>query len=401
MTITTSQSCMAALLLSASAATLAGPATPHDRARLNDTGSTLCVHTATGSVLASCTGTGQDGEFGRDVTHNDPDDGIAGFRFRRVCNSGEYAGNGGCPAEPVLGPGANDWACTADRVTGFIWEVKTTDGGLRDMNKIYTNQGYAMGDDVDLSEHVSAVNAAGLCGASDWHTPSDQQLLSIVNFNTRAPGPTIGWIYFPNTAPSLYWTVTVGYRMPSSAQAAGSLLLARPPWVTIRFSNAELAATEPYLYAHSRLVRTAKRSDAPRFVRSADRTTVTDNWTRLEWRYCAEGRTLPVGDGPCTGSALDVDWAGALAAANAAGDGWRLPNIKELDSLMDRPRPIPPTLAYAFGDWGPYTLPSYNWWSGTPLRDGGGAAWAIDVGGGVMRTGVGQTGVVRLVRSAP
>lgn len=396
----TTKTCFAAaLLLTAAAAAAAAASMPRDRTRLNDTGVTSCIDAA-GSPLASCIGSGQDGEFGRDVTHNDPDDGIAGFRFRQVCNSGEYAGNGSCPAKPVLGAGANDWACTADRVTGFIWEVKTTDGGLRDMNKAYTNQGYAIGDDVDLSEHVSAVNAAGLCGASDWHTPSDQQLLSIANFNTPAPGPTIGWTYFPNTAPSVYWTATVGYRMPSSMQATDGFLLARPPYVTIRFSDAMLAASDPYMHAHSRLVRTAERSYATRFVRSADRGTVTDKRTRLEWRYCAEGRTLPIGDGACTGDALVVDWSGALAAANAAGDGWRLPNIKELDSLMDRPRPTPPTLAYTFGDAGPYTLPSYNWWSGTPLRDGGGAAWAIDVNGGVMRAAVGETGVVRLVRNA-
>jgi hypothetical protein len=392
---------MAALLLGAAAAATAAPAAPRDRARLNDTGSTRCID-AIGTVLASCAGTGQDGEFGRDVTHNDASDGIAGFRFRRVCNSGDYAGHGSCPAQPVLGPAPNDWACTADMVTGFIWEVKTTDGGLRDTNKVYThNMSVAIGSATDLTGYVPAVNAAGLCGASDWRAPSDHELLSIVNFHTAAPGPTIGWIYFPNTRPGSYWTSTVGYRMPSVAQAAESFLLAQPPYVTARFSDGQFVAMDTYMQAHARLVRTAERAAAPRFTRSADGSVVTDGWTGLERRYCVEGRSLPIGNGPCTGSALLTDWAGALAAAHAAGDGWRLPNVKELDSLADRDQPVPPVLAYAFGDKGPYTLPSERWWSSTPLRNGGGAAWAMNVGGGILETTAGATGVVRLVRTAP
>jgi hypothetical protein len=391
---------IAALLLSAAAAAaVAAAAAPRDRARLNDTGSTRCID-ATGTVLAGCAGTGQDGEFGRDVTHNDPSDGIAGFRFRRVCNSGDYAGNGSCPAVPVLGPAPNDWACTADMVTGFIWEVKTTDGGLRDMNKVYTNDnGSALGTATDLTGYIPAVNAAGLCGASDWRAPIDSELMSIVNFSTRAPGPMIGWIFFPNTVAANYWTSTVAGRIGSLVEGAG--LLRRPPFWTTSFSSAKYMPMDDYMQAHARLVRAAARPVAPRFVVSADEEVVTDTWTRLEWRACVEGRTLVAGTGTCTGTALLTDWAGALAAANAAGCGWRLPNIKELNSLADRQQLVPPTLAYSFGDRGPYTLPSYRWWSSTPVTGGSGAAWAIDFNAGFMQDVLGDTGVVRLVRDAP
>jgi Protein of unknown function (DUF1566) len=397
--MTTSQCFIAALLVSAGAATMAGPAAPHDRARLNDTGATRCID-ADGIVLASCAGTGQDGEFGRDVTHNDPSDGIAGFRFRRVCNSGEYAGNGSCPAEPVLGPAADDWACTADMVTGFIWEVKTTDGGLRDMNKAYTNDDtLARGTATDLTGYIPAVNATGLCGASDWRAPIDNELMSIVNFNTRAPGPMIGWNFFPNTVAGPYWSSTVSGRIGGLVE--GARLLRRPPFWATSFATAEYVPMDTYMQAHARLVRTAARPIAPRFVVSADEEVVTDTWTRLEWRACVEGRTLVAGTGTCAGTALLTDWAGALAAANAAGNGWRLPNIKELNSLTDREQFVPPTLAYTFGDKAPYTLPSYRWWSSTPVTGGGGAAWAIEFSAGFMEDVLADTGVVRLVRNAP
>jgi Protein of unknown function (DUF1566) len=395
----TSPCFIAALLAGATAVAVAVPAAPSDRARLNDTGATRCIDAA-GAVLASCTGTGQDGEFGRDVNHNDPSDGIAGFRFRRVCNSGDYAGNGSCPDEPALGPAPNDWACTADVVTGFIWEVKTTDGGLRDMNKAYTNDDtLARGTATDLTGYIPAVNAAGLCGASDWRAPTDHELISIVNFNTRAPGPMIGWIFFPNTVAGPYWSSTVSGRIGGLADGAG--LLSRPPFWATSFATAQYMPMDTYMQAHARLVRTAARPITPRFVVSADEEVVTDTWTRLEWRSCVEGRTLVPGTGTCTGTALLTDWAGALAAANAAGYGWRLPNIKELNSLTDREQFVPPVLAYTFGDKAPYTLPSWRWWSSTPVTDGGGAAWAIEFSAGFMQDVLGEPGVVRLVRRAP
>ena len=62
--------------------------------------------------------TAQDGMKGRDANAatNINDDGRLGFSFTAV--------NGGC---------------VQDNVTGLMWEVKTTDGGLRDWTKTYTN----------------------------------------------------------------------------------------------------------------------------------------------------------------------------------------------------------------------------------------------------------------------
>ena len=43
------------------------------------------------------------------------------------------------PDSATLGTNPTDWACTKDNNTGLVWEVKTTDGGLRDMNYYYAN----------------------------------------------------------------------------------------------------------------------------------------------------------------------------------------------------------------------------------------------------------------------
>jgi len=59
--------------------------------------------------------------------------------YSKVCNSGALEGEEDCPLNPELGTKPTDWACTKDNDTGLIWEVKTTDGGLRDMNERYTN----------------------------------------------------------------------------------------------------------------------------------------------------------------------------------------------------------------------------------------------------------------------
>src|SRR5690606_3668529 len=58
-------------------------------AALNDTGVTYCANAT--STLLACPQTGfpvQDGEVGRDVGHPNPDDGVDGFSFTKLDDSG-------------------------------------------------------------------------------------------------------------------------------------------------------------------------------------------------------------------------------------------------------------------------------------------------------------------------
>ena len=175
---------------------------------------------------------GQDAEYGRDVTHNDDSDGHAGLSYAKICNSGEVAGEGSCPADPVLGSGANQWACTLDNVTGLMWEVKTDDDGLRDKDNTYswytsdpTNNGDDYGTqnggtcpdagNCDTEKYAASVNVVGLCGHSDWRMPDVFQLYYIAN-RGRA-NPAIDTTYFPNTMSNSYWASSPHVYYPDNA----------------------------------------------------------------------------------------------------------------------------------------------------------------------------------------
>ena len=191
--------------------------------RLNDTGiNNQQCYSAGSSILGNCTSAqvialnpAQDGMIGRDVTANNDQDGHAGFTFIKVCNSGELAGRGTCPSDPILGSGPNDWGCTQDNVAGLIWEVKTDDAGLRDKSHKYTNFSaaynpngkYATG--TDATGYLQAVNnlkgAERLCGATDWRLPSKRELLNIVDFSVPYAGPALDNLYFPNSGGYEFW----------------------------------------------------------------------------------------------------------------------------------------------------------------------------------------------------
>lgn len=124
--------------------------------------------------------------------------GFAGLDYTKVCNSGDTAGSGTCPPEPVWGAGPAEWACTHDNITGLTWEVK-----VHDSTNIHhrswgftwydpdpaTNGGNprVVGDgttcplsECNTQSFAAAMNAAGLCGYSDWRLPSVRELQTII-----------------------------------------------------------------------------------------------------------------------------------------------------------------------------------------------------------------------------
>ncbi|MEI7796205.1 MAG: DUF1566 domain-containing protein [Methylococcaceae bacterium] len=127
--------------------------------------------------------------------------------YTKICNSGALEGEEDCPINPVLGNKANDWACTQDNKTGLMWEVKTTDGGLRDMNKRYSNFAADFGAEMNADSFVFDVNSQSLCGASgDWRMPTKDELLGIIKLGVSYGTLPIDTAYFPNTQRERFWS---------------------------------------------------------------------------------------------------------------------------------------------------------------------------------------------------
>jgi len=87
---------------------------------------------------------------------------------------------------------------------------------------------------------------------------------------------------------------------------------------------------------------------ASRFTDNGDGT-VTDKTTGLQWQRCSQGQTWS--GGTCAGTATGHTWQAALQLADVATyagrSDWRLPNIKELASIVEQacytfglPRPM-------------------------------------------------------------
>ncbi len=127
--------------------------------------------------------------------------------------------------------------------------------------------------------------------------------------------------------------------------------------------------------------------------------TVTHTVTGLTWKVCAEGLS---GNNCGEGKLVSSDWKDAMAApaaANAARFGghsdWRLPNIKELFSIVETSCFNPSANEKVFPG-----SPA-NWmWSATSLTLAPGEAWGVNFGSGYVfpKNKQAAYGNIRLVR---
>jgi hypothetical protein len=115
-----------------------------------------------------------------------------------------------------------------------------------------------------------------------------------------------------------------------------------------------------------------------RFTDNGDGT-VTDRATALQWQRCSQGQAWS--SGTCTGTATTHTWQVALQLAEAASyagrSDWRLPNIKELASIVEQACYNPAIDLAVF----PGTPSSY-FWSSSPLAGGTDLAWFVYFGSG-------------------
>lgn len=129
--------------------------------------------------------------------------------------------------------------------------------------------------------------------------------------------------------------------------------------------------------------------------------TATDISTNLMWKSCSEGLQ---GKQCSEGKAQLLNWPDAIASASAANlekfaghVDWRVPNIKELQSLVEARCFNPGINENIF----PNTVGTW-FWSSTSVASSPGSAWGIGFGAGYgfAKDKNGQKGMVRLVRDA-
>ncbi len=145
----------------------------------------------------------------------------------------------------------------------------------------------------------------------------------------------------------------------------------------------------------------AASTPASRFADHGDGT-VTDNATGLMWKKCSEGQSYNGATRGCDGTAATYSWQQALQKATAinAGGGfsgqsdWRLPNVKELSSIVEHQCAYPTINQEVF----PAT-PSVWFWSSSPVASNSNYAWDVSFSEGNVTAFFKHTEYgVRLVR---
>ena len=125
--------------------------------------------------------------------------------------------------------------------------------------------------------------------------------------------------------------------------------------------------------------------------------TVTDTRTGLMWDRCARGLS---GVGCATGTASTFTWQAALDAAATIGaykgyNDWRLPNLRELRSLVEECRFNLSINEFAFPN-----TPNSFFWSGSPYAGAASGAWSVNFYDGNANLGNRSDAYqVRLVRA--
>lgn len=301
------------------------------------TGQTRCYDREGGEI--ACEGSGQDGELQR----GDP-----------------------WPQPRFLVKGDPDGQLVQDNLTGLLW---SRDANLAEFPL----------DWQEALDFVQRMNMESAMGRSDWRLPDRRELRSLLSHQTLNPALPKGHP-FRNVILNWYWTSTTAaasaayawyVHMEGARCFYGNKQQYFLMWPVCGEGNGILPATgastgegrgTPWPY--------------PRFEAEGD--TVTDRLTGLIWRRAASlsGGTLA--------------WEQALAAASGlnrggagSGEGWRLPNINELESLVDLGRYGP-----ALPKGHPFEELQEGYWSSTTSAFEPDWAWALYLTKGAV--GIGQ-----------
>jgi hypothetical protein len=229
-----------------------------------------------------------------------------------------------------------------DTVTGLMWQQ--TDGG-----------------EMTFESAVTYTENLVLGGYDDWRLPTSLEAYTIMNHQNNNPAVDIN--YFTKTGAEYWWTAD---KQKNDANKI---------WVTnagggignhLKSETISAGGSKSY---HARAVRNTypKVQIAERFLKF-NNDVVIDQLTNLMWHVKP--------------SATALDWESALTNAESASVGgytdWRLPNIKELQSLQDINLLQPCVNTTVFPAIG-----IKKYWSSTTLASQPTKAWYFDTNFGI------------------
>jgi hypothetical protein len=252
----------------------------------------------------------------------------------------------------------NDGTVT-DKITGLMWQ--RTDGG-----------------EMTIENARNYTDTLTLASYSDWRLPTPLEAYSLMNHNNN--NPALDRDFFPTTGAQYWWTSASQYNDSNKI------------WVTNagggigNHASSETKSAGGTKNFHVRAVRNVQQPKTinERYNRNAD--LVKDELTSLEWFSETQN--------------LLMTWEEAIQfAENAEVSGysdWRLPNIKEMQSLNDETKGNPSCNTSVFSG-----ILVSKYWSSTSLSNQQGSAWYWDTRFGITTyTDKNQRLNVILVRSS-
>jgi hypothetical protein len=230
-----------------------------------------------------------------------------------------------------------------DNITGLMWQK--TDGG-----------------EMTFENASSYCETLILVTFNDWRLPTSFELFSINSYDKV--NPALNTTYFIKNDAEYWWTSEMRADDASSVWVvnAGGGVGAHPKAETI-----SAGGTKKF---HTRAVRNTKSASAitDHFKDNSDGT-ITDNCTGLIWQKIQSPNTLT--------------WEEALTYASglslAGKSDWRLPDIKEIQSLNNTKLSKPSFDKIYFTN-----AASGNYWSSTTMQNGTIKAWDINIDYGIV-----------------
>ncbi len=269
------------------------------------------------------------------------------FKLPDTGQNASYTSTKGEDSDFVINPMSftdNGDGTITDNITGLMWQK--TDGG-----------------EMTYENAITYCSSLALGGYNDWRLPTNHELMTINKYDNT--NPALNTTYFPKTTAEYWWSNL------TQVDDASKVWLVNAGGGTGAHSKTETIHAGGTKYIDVRAVRNIySTSFSVLHFTDNGNGTITDNYTGLVWQKIQSPNSMT--------------WEEALAYAStlslAGKTDWRVPNVKELQSLNDEKLSKPSFNKTYFTN-----ISSGNFWSSTTLSAPQPTqAWDINVDYGIV-----------------